>query len=108
MARLRDSYNEFTSRNVEILAIGPDKQKAFINYWRENNIPFVGLPDPKKTVLKLYKQEVNLFKLGRMPLNSIVDLEGRLRFVHYGLNMSDIPDNETFLEVIDKISDPSE
>ena len=95
---------EFTSRDAEILAIGPDKLEKFVPFWKENEIPFPGLPDPNKQVSTLYKQEVNLFKLGRMPMNSVVDLEGRLRFVHYGLSMSDIPDNETFLEVIDKIT----
>jgi len=108
LARLRDSYDEFTSRGAEILAIGPDKPKKFASYWHENNIPFVGLPDVSKKISKLYKQEVNLFKLGRMPMNSIVDLEGHIRFVHYGLSMSDIPDNETFIEVIDKINASSE
>ena len=108
LARLRDSYSEFTSRGAEILAIGPDKTKKFAMYWHENRIPFIGIPDPKKKVLNLYKQEVNLFKLGRMPMNSVVDLEGHLRYVHYGLSMADIPDNETFLEVIDKISTSSE
>ena len=108
MARLRDSYEDFTSRGAEILAVGPDRPSSFVNYWRENNIPFVGLPDVRKTVSKLYKQEVNLFKLGRMPMNSILDRDGRLRFVHYGLIMTDIPDNETLIQVIDKISVPSE
>lgn len=108
MARLRDSYEAFTLRGAEILAVGPDSPVSFGTYWRENNIPFVGLPDVGKTVSKLYKQEVNLFKLGRMPMNSIVDREGRIRFVHYGLSMSDIPDNETFLRVIDEIKASSE
>jgi peroxiredoxin Q/BCP len=107
LARLRDSYSEFTSRGAEILAVGPDKPSSFINYWGENNIPFVGLPDVGKTVSKLYKQEINLFKLGRMPMNSIIDREGHIRFVHYGLSMADIPDNETFLEVIDKLNNSS-
>jgi peroxiredoxin Q/BCP len=108
LACLRDEYTEFTSRGAEILAIGPDKPSSFVNYWRENNIPFVGLPDVGKTVSKLYKQEVNLFKLGRMPMNSIVDREGRIRFVHYGMSMADIPDNETFIQVIEKTNIPSE
>ncbi|GAB4503679.1 MAG: hypothetical protein Fur0043_06710 [Anaerolineales bacterium] len=103
MARLRDSYESFTARGAEILAVGPDKPEAFVHYWRKNRIPFVGLPDPGHLVAKLYKQEVNLFKLGRMPMNSIVDREGRLRFVYYGQSMADIPDNETFLRVIDDL-----
>ena len=56
---------------------------------------------------KLYRQEVNLFKLGRMPLNCVVDINGRIRYVHYGSSMTDIPDNETFLNVIDKLNTSS-
>ena len=108
MARLRDGYAEFTQRDAEILAIGPDSLEKYVNYWRENNIPYPGLPDPDKQVSKIYQQEVNLFKLGRMPLNTIVDRKGFIRYVHYGYSMSDIPDNETFLQVIDELNASSE
>lgn len=108
MARLRDGYAEFTNRDAEILAIGPDSAEKFQNYWRENNIPFPGLPDPKKQVSKAYKQEIILFKLGRMPLNAVVDQKGYIRFIHYGYSMSDIPDNDTLLEVIDELNASSE
>ena len=108
LARLRDGYDNFTLRSAEILAVGPDRTKVFAKYWQDNQIPFIGLPDVKKKVSKLYKQEINLFKLGRMPLNSIVDPEGRIRFIHYGYSMSDIPDNETLLGVIDKLNASSE
>jgi len=108
LARLRDGYAEFTNREAEILAIGPDSLEKFANYWNENKIPFPGLPDPKKQVSKVYKQEINLFKLGRMPLNAILDRKGFIRFIHYGYSMSDIPDNETLLEVIDELNASSE
>ena len=52
----------------------------------------------------MYKQQVNLFKLGRMPLNTIVDRKGRIRYIHYGNSMSDIPDNETLLDVIEELN----
>lgn len=104
MARLRDGYREFTTRNAEILAIGPDALEKFISYWKENNLPFPGFSDPNKRVLKLYKQEINLFKLGRMPLSAVVDRKGFIRFIHYGLSMSDIPENETLLQVIDELN----
>jgi peroxiredoxin len=108
LARLRDSYDAFTQQDAEILAVGPDSSSAFRKYWRENHIPFIGLPDPKHRVAKLYKQEVNLFKLGRMPLNAVLDRSGHMRYVHYGADMSDIPDNETFLQVIEEINAASE
>jgi peroxiredoxin len=108
LARLRDGYTEFTGRDAEILAIGPDSPDKFTDYWRENNIPFPALPDPNKQVSKIYKQEVNLFKLGRMPLNTILDRKGVIRFIHYGYSMSDIPDNEMLLRVIDELNTASE
>ena len=104
MARLRDGYAEFKARDAEILAIGPDSFEKNLAYWKENNLPYPGLPDPNKQVMKRYKQEVNLFKLGRMPLNAIVDRAGLIRFIHYGHSMSDIPENETLLGVIDELN----
>src|SRR5688500_19994112 len=53
---------------------------------------------------RLYKQEVNLFKFGRMPLNCVVDAKGHIRYAHYGNSMSNIPANETLLDVIDKLN----
>jgi len=101
---MRDSYVEFTARGVEIVAVGPNDMQSFQRYWTNENIPFIGLPDPDHRVARLYRQEVNLFKLGRMPLNTIVDSDGRIRYVHFGASMSDIPDNETFLNVIDHLN----
>jgi peroxiredoxin Q/BCP len=41
--------------------------------------------------MKLYGQEVKLFKLGRMPAQMLIDKSGILRFVYYGHSMADIP-----------------
>ena len=67
-------------------------------------IPFIGLPDPDRSVAKIYRQEVNLLKLGRMPLNCVIDAGGYVRFAHYGKSMSDIPSNEALLYVIDVLN----
>ncbi len=104
MARLRDDYAQFTRRGADVLAVGPDSATAFRAYWHSQNIPFVGLPDPAHAVAARYKQEVNLFKLGRMPLVTVVDANGFIRFAHYGASMSDIPSNQELLEVIDKLN----
>ena len=103
MARLRDQYERFTTRGVEILAIGPNPPASFEQYWQKEQIPFIGLPDPEHRVALLYRQEVNLFKLGRMPLNCVVDPEGYIRYAHYGTSMQDIPSNEELLQVIDEL-----
>ena len=104
MARLRDGYEEFRRRGAEILAVGPDSLSSFQEYWTRERIPFIGLPDPDHSVARTYRQEVNLFKLGRMPLNCVIDAKGYVRFAHYGSSMSDIPSNEEFLQVIDELN----
>jgi peroxiredoxin Q/BCP len=107
LARLRDEYEKFASRNVAILAIGPNSPSAFEQYWTNEKIPFIGLPDADHKVARMYKQEVNLFKLGRMPLNCVVDMKGYIRFVHYGASMQDIPSNAELLHVIDELNTTS-
>jgi peroxiredoxin len=101
MAQLRQDQAEFEKRQTKIVVVGPEDAQAFEAYWREHDLPFVGLPDPKASVLKLYGQEVNLFKLGRMPAQVIVDRAGVARFVHYGHSMSDIPENGEVLGLLD-------
>jgi peroxiredoxin Q/BCP len=104
LARLRDEYEKFTRRGAQILAIGPNPARVFQQYWKNENIPFIGLPDPDHSVARLYRQEVNLFKLGRMPLNCVIDAKGYVRFAHYGSSMSDIPTNDELLHVIDELN----
>lgn len=104
MAQLRDDYSQFVDRDVEIVVVGPEDAAAFLDYWRAESLPFVGLPDPTHAVLKRYGQEVNLFKLGRMPAQVLIDRAGIARFVHYGHSMSDIPDNQEVLGLVDEIN----
>ena len=106
MAQLRQDFAEFEKRQTVILVAGPEDAEGFKAYWSQHNLPFIGLPDPKASVLKLYGQEVNLFKLGRMPAQVLIDKEGIARFVHYGHNMSDIPSNEEILGLVDEINTP--
>jgi peroxiredoxin Q/BCP len=104
MAQLRQDYQEFVKRQAQVIAVGPEDAQAFEAYWREHDLPFVGLPDSKASVLKLYGQEVNLFKFGRMPAQVIVDKAGVARFVHYGHSMADIPENAEVLALLDQLN----
>ena len=66
-------------------------------------MPFIGLPDLQSRVAQQYDQEVNLFKLGRMPAMFVIDLDGKIRFLHYGKSMSDIPFNKAVLDILEQI-----
>ncbi len=52
-------------------------------------------------VLKLYGQEVKLFKLGRLPAQMLINKSGKVRFVHYGHSMADIPSNDEIIKLIE-------
>jgi peroxiredoxin len=101
MAQLRQDYEKFVKLDTEILIAGPEKAEAFRDYWAKENLPFIGLPDPEHKVLKLYGQEIKIFKLGRMPAQVMIDKSGKVRFVHYGHSMSDIPENKELLDLIE-------
>jgi peroxiredoxin len=100
MAQLRLDYVKFVAQGAEIVVIGPEDRPAFEAYWQQEGLPYIGLPDPSHTVLKRFGQKVDLFKLGRMPAQVIVDRTGQARFVHYGHSMSDIPANEDILSAL--------
>jgi len=78
-----------------------------VRYWEVEHLPFIGLPDPKHVVANLYGQEVNLFKLGRIPALMVIDKKGQVRFQQYSNSMSDIPENDLILGLLDKIDDES-
>lgn len=103
MAQLRHEYEAFQARDAEVIVLGPDDAAAFRAYWAENDLPFVGLPDPQYQVLKRYGQEIRLFKMGRMPAQLIVDKQGVARFVHYGKSMTDIPESADMLSILDEL-----
>lgn len=104
MAQLRREYHNFVERETEVVVVGPEPQKLFVDYWANHQLPFIGLPDPEHRVLKLYGQEIKLFKLGRMPAQVIVDKTGQVRYAHYGHSMSDIPRNAEILALLDELN----
>jgi len=104
MAQLRQDYQEFIQRQAQVIVVGPEDASAFESYWSEHDLPFIGLPDPKVSVLRLYGQQVNLFKFGRMPAQVVVDKAGVARYVHYGHSMSDIPENAELFALLDQLN----
>jgi len=106
MAQLRQDYDKFESLDTVIMVVGPEDAPSFAAYMKDNKLPFIGLPDPNHTVLKLYGQEIKLFKWGRMPAMLIIDKRGVVRFIHYGHNMSDIPENNEVLSSIKNLNLP--
>ena len=104
MAQLRQGYEGFVDRDAEILVVGPDSKEAFKDYWRKEEMPFVGLADPTHAVAKRYGQEVKLLKMGRMPALMVISKDGEVAYRHYGGSMSDIPPNPQILSILDRLN----
>ena len=104
MAQLRQDYQKFVERETEVIAVGPENATSFTQWWHEHKMQFVGLPDPKHVLAKLYSQQFKLFKGGRMPAMAVIDKEMKIRFMHYADSPSDIPSNEKVLAMLDEIN----
>jgi peroxiredoxin len=104
MSQLRDDYSKYVEKDTVVVVVGPEEARSFNRYWTDNNLPFIGLPDPRHTVLKDYGQQIKIFKFGRMPAQAIIDKNGVVRYIHYGNSMSDIPSNDELLSKIGEIN----
>jgi peroxiredoxin len=104
MAQLRRDYQQFVSRDAAVIAVGPESAGAFSRFWLAEKMPFTGIPDPRHTIAKLFRQEVSLLKLGRMPALFVIDKMGKVRYRHYGTSMSDIPEDTEILSLLDDLN----
>ena len=104
MAQLRRDYQKFVERNAEVIAIGPEDTKSFADWWHKHQMPFVGIADPEHVIAKTYGQQVKLLKLGRMPASLVIDKNGYIRYKHFGESMSDIPENQLILSLLDELN----
>jgi peroxiredoxin len=104
MAQLRQDYQKFVERQSEIITIGPEDASAFTKWWHEHQMPFIGIPDPKHDIARVYNQEFKLLKGGRLPSLAVIDKEGKIRLMHYSELPSDIPSDETVLTLLDTLN----
>ena len=98
---MKQDIKQFTDRQAQIVVIAPHGTGEVNIYWEKENLPFIGIPDPDGTLGKLYGQEWNLIKLGRMPALFIIDQKGEIAFAQYAKNMADIPENSKLFKILD-------
>ena len=104
MAQLRQDYQQFMERNAEIITIGPEDANAFTAWWHDHEMPFIGIPDPHHEIARLYNQEFKLFKGGRLPAMAVIDMDGKIRLMHYSDLPGDIPTDDEILALLDKLN----
>ena len=96
---MRDNYARFASSGATVIAVAQDDAEDVNEYWKEESIPFLCLPDPDSVLKNLFHQES---KMGPLPAVFIIDTKGTIQFAHYGTGMKDIPTVEDLLSRIPK------
>ena len=81
---MKQDFREFTSRNTTIVVVAPHSAEKVEKFWKEEELPMIGVPDKDGKLARLYGQEWKLLKLGRMPALFVVDRKGALAFAQYG------------------------
>jgi peroxiredoxin len=100
---MRDDIEKFTAAGASIVVVAKHSTKEMAEYWKENALPFTGIPDPEATLAKQYQQQWKALKLGLMPAMFVIEKNGKVAFVHYSAGMSDIPENKTVLAELKKL-----
>ena len=92
---MRQEHARITAHDAEIVVISPDYPSAVRRFWKDEQLPFVGVPDPKHAVASLYEQETKVLALGRLPAMVVIDRTGIVRQVNYGTSILDIAPTAT-------------
>jgi peroxiredoxin Q/BCP len=98
---MKQDIKQFTYRKAQIVVIAPHGAEKTKTYWDKENLPYIGIPDPDGTLGKLYGQEWNLIKMGRMPALFIIDQQGSIAYAQYAKSMADIPENGELFEILE-------
>jgi peroxiredoxin len=104
LADLRRQADGFEGRRAVILVVDPDRPDQVREYWQREGLPFPGFADGGNRVASLYRQQVDMFRGGRLPCAVIIDRDGRIRFRYDGSSAPDVPPVETLLAELDRLN----
>ena len=77
----RDSFEEFTDRNVEVVGISADSVESHLNFAKKYNLPFSLLADTENKVRNLFGVKGNLMGLIPGRVTYVINKEGVVVYV---------------------------
>lgn len=80
------SYDEFKSKNVEVIGISRDSVSSHVRFAEKFDLPFVLLADPELVAIKAYgvwqeKKNYGKVSMGVVRTTYIIDEEGKIEHV---------------------------
>lgn len=103
-AELRKGLEKFEELDGYLYPILADNEKNAQKMEQKYARKYAIFYDQSKKVPELLKQQVKLFKGGRMPGLLIIDKQGIIRYAYYSDSMKDLPRNEELLSELKKIN----
>ena len=73
----RDSFEEFSDRNVQVIGISADDVESHRNFAKKHNLPFTLLADTGNEVRKLFGVKSNLMGLIPGRVTYVIDSSGK-------------------------------
>ena len=78
----RDSYEEFTDKNIKVIGISADDVESHRNFAEKYNLPFTLLADTDNKVRNLFGVKANMFGLIPGRVTYVVDKKGEIIFMY--------------------------
>lgn len=98
---MKEDYEKFLEKKATVVVIARHSEEDIEEYWKKHTLPFDAVADPDKKLGDLYGQEWKALKLGLMPALFVIGGDGRIAYAHYSASMSDIPANDSILQVLE-------
>ena len=108
LVELQEYYDQFMTRQVEIVALSRDESKDIEAMAVETQAEFHILSDQDAEIMKLYGVYDLLGDEVATPSIFILDHEGNIRTSYIGKNAGDRPNAETVLQVVDLVATQDE
>ncbi len=78
----RDSYQEFTDKEIKVIGISSDDVESHKNFAEKYNLPFTLLADTKNEVRNLFGVKGNVLGLIPGRVTYVVDKKGKIVFMY--------------------------
>ncbi len=94
MVQLHQDREKFKEKGIKIIVVCPENEEKIKKYLDKEPLDLVFVADPTHTLADFYKQQVKIFKFGRLPAQILLDKDRNTVFEHFATSMKDVVENE--------------
>ncbi len=107
MVQLHQDIQKFEALKIKVVVVCPENMVRVEKFAAKQPLELDLVADPQHAIADRFKQQVKIFKLGRMPAQIILDKDDKRVFEHYASSMTNIIENNVILSAIKKAKSSS-